>query len=48
MENEIEKERGPFKERFETIMNNLNLKQQIYHSGAMVGNDTDKIYSKEN
>ena len=48
VEKKIEKERGPFKERFDTFMNNLKLKRQIYHSGAMVGNDIDKIYSKEN
>ena len=36
--------KGPFKTKFDNLMDSLNLKRQVYHSGALVGNDIDRIY----
>ena len=42
----IDNVKGPFKTKFDDLMNALKLKRQLYHSGALVGNDMDKIYGK--
>ena len=42
----IDNVKGPFKTKFDDLMNALKLKRQVYHSGALVGNDMDKIYGK--
>ena len=36
--------KGPFKTKFDNLMDSLNLKRQVYHSGALVANDIDRIY----
>ena len=46
VQDETRKEGGPFKEKFDDFMDTLKLKRQIYHIGAMAGNDIDKIFSK--
>ena len=42
----IDSVKGPFKTKFDDLMNALKLKRQVYHSGTLVGNDIDKIYGK--
>ena len=39
---DIEKEKGPFKEKFDEVMNSLKLKRVVYHSGALIGPDVYK------
>ena len=39
---DIEKESGPFKQKFDDVMNNLHLKRVVYHSGALIGPDVHK------
>lgn len=40
----IEKEQGPFLKRYNSVMEGLSLKRRVYHSGALVGNDIDKLF----
>lgn len=40
----IENEQGPFLKRYNTIMEGLNLKRRVYHSGALIGKDIDKLF----
>ena len=35
--------KGPFQTKFDNSLEELNLKRQIYHKGALVGNDVAKI-----
>ena len=35
--------KGPFQTRFDNTLAELTLKRQIYHKGALVGNDVTKI-----
>ena len=39
---------GPFQNKFVTTLDNMNLKRQVYHSGAVVGNDIHTIMKKKN
>ena len=38
--------KGPFKSRSDDCMHSLKLKRQVCHSGALVGNDTEKVHGK--
>ena len=40
--NKIDRESGPFKERFDRTMDELKLKRVVYHSGALIGPDVHK------
>ena len=35
----LEKQRGPFDKKFQAAIDSMNLKCQVYHSGALVGGD---------
>lgn len=35
--------KGPFQTKFDNTLDEMNLKRQIYHKGALVGNDVAKI-----
>ena len=39
---DVEKEKGPFKVKFDEVMNSLKLKRVVYHSGALIGPDMYK------
>lgn len=39
---------GPFQKRFEYTLQKMSLKRQVYHKGALVGNDVNKLLQKEN
>ncbi len=43
----IEKEKGPFLEKFHNTMEQLNLKRQVYHKGALIGKDVEKIFGSQ-
>lgn len=40
--------RGPFQKRFDNTLEAMNLKRQVYHKGALVGNDVAKILHSNN
>lgn len=40
--------KGPFQTQFDQCMDEMNLKRQVYHKGALVGNDVDKIMQTGN
>ena len=40
--------RGPFQQNFDAILQEINLKRQVYHKGALVGNDVSKILQSDN
>jgi len=35
--------KGPFHRRLDSVLERMNLKRQVYHKGALVGNDVAKI-----
>ena len=37
---------GPFKKKIQYVLDGLKLERQVYHSGALVGNDVKKIMKK--
>lgn len=39
---------GPFQKRFDNTLEAMNLKRQVYHKGALVGNDVAKILHSNN
>ena len=39
---------GPFRERLGKVLSKLNLKRQVYHSGALIGEDVHKLTRKSN
>ena len=43
----LEKQRGPFGKKFQAAIDNMNLKRQVYHSGALVGGDINTVFSKK-
>ena len=45
---ELEKIRGPFKERLDKLLDSLRLKRAAYHSGALIGPDVKKLVTKGN
>ena len=46
--NKIKSIKGPFQTKFDNTLEELNLKRQIYHKGALVGNDVAKILQSTN
>lgn len=40
--------KGPFQKRLDGVLEQMNLKKQVYHKGALVGNDVAKILHSEN
>ena len=34
---------GPFQQKFKNVLDELKLQRQVYHSGALIGNDINKI-----
>ena len=40
--------KGPFQQNFDAILQEINLKRQMYHKGALVGNDVSKILQSDN
>ena len=42
----IDREKGLFQTRFDEAVENLCLKRQVYHQGALVGNDVRKLMEK--
>ena len=42
------KVKGPFKERFDAVIDELRLKRAAYHSGAFVGSDINKVFKLKN
>ena len=42
----IDNIKGPFKTKFDDLMDSLKLKRQVYHSNALLGNDIEKLYGK--
>ena len=48
LDKHINQIKDPFKTKFDDLMDSLNLKTQVYHSGALVGNDIDRIFGKSN
>ena len=45
---ELDKVKGPFQIRLDNKLQKMNLKRQVYHKGALVGNDVDKLFQSEN
>ena len=43
LNDKINSMKGPFQTKFDNSLEELNLKRQIYHKGALVGNDVAKI-----
>lgn len=43
----IDGQKGPFGRSFD-VMDSLNQKHQIYHSGALIGKDIDTVFAKRN
>ena len=43
----LEKRKGPFAKKFQESMDEMNLKRQIYHSGALVGGDINTLFSNK-
>lgn len=35
--------KGPFQRKLDGVLERMNLKKQVYHKGALVGNDVAKI-----
>lgn len=44
----IDGQKGPFGRSFDNVMDSLNQKHQIYHSGALIGKDIDTVFAKGN
>ena len=44
----IEAEKGPIQTRLDAILQGLDLKRQVYHKGALIGKDVDKLMQQEN
>ena len=44
LDKHISQIKGPLKTKFDNLMDSPNLKRQVYHSRALVGNDIDRIY----
>ena len=40
--------KGLFQTRFCNVMDEMKLQRQVYHSGALVGNDVNKLTKNEN
>ena len=40
--------KGPFQRNLDGVLDRMNLKRQVYHKGALVGNDVAKILQPEN
>ena len=40
--------KGPFQRNLDGVLERMNLKRQVYHKGALVGNDVAKILHPEN
>ena len=40
--------KGPFQRNLDGVLERMNLKRQVYHKGALVGNDVAKILHSEN
>ena len=45
---ELDKVKGPFKQRFDEVLDNMHLQRVAYHSGAIVGPDVYKITRTKN
>ena len=44
----INKDKGPFKTQFDKVLDSFKLERTVYHSGALVGNDVNKVTKTEN
>ena len=44
----IDTEKGPFEKDFDAVLDRMNLKRQVYHKGALVGNDVNKLMEQKN
>ena len=40
--------KGPFQKNLDGVLERMNLKRQVYHKGALVGNDVAEILHPEN
>ena len=40
--------KGPFQHRLDKLWETMNLKRQVYHKGALIGNDVKKIFQPRN
>ena len=45
---ELDKVKGPFKTRFDNLLDSMKLKRAAYHSGALIGPDVKKLVMTEN
>ena len=45
---DLDKVKGPFKTRFDEVLQSLHLKRAAYHSGSIVGPDVKKLTVKKN
>jgi len=44
----LDEQKGPFKTKFDSTIDSLGLKRQIYHSGALIGKDIDTVFGNKN
>ena len=44
----VNRHKGPFKTKFDEISDSFKLERTVYHSGAFVGNDVNKLTKTEN
>ena len=48
VEKEFDKQKGIFQTEFHKVLDKMNLKQRVYHSGSLVGNDLNKLTKSQN
>ena len=44
----IDKEKGPFKAHFDQVLDSFILERTVYHSGALIRNNVNKLTKLEN
>ena len=45
---QVDKEKEPFKTELDTVLDSFKLERTVYHSGALIGKDVDKLTKPEN
>ena len=48
LQKDFNKKRGIFQTKFCNVMDNMKLQCQVYHNGALVGNNVHKLTKNEN
>ena len=48
LQKDFNEKRGIFQTKFWNVMDNMKLQCQVYHSGALVGNNVHKLTKNEN